>query len=226
MPRTQAIFWSLVFLVAFVPGWGCAVRPETPRPAPVTAAPGSPGHAALFREGLVHQQAGRHERAATSFRLALQEHYRSGTYHFHLACCHATLGRLDEALMGFHEAARLEPELAPKAFYNQGTLLLRQNRAREAIEPLERSAGLVPDARTFVNLGKAYFTAGEPGKAVSAYEQALQEDPGSRSALEALARIALAAGTTEAAESYLRRLEEEGQNDLARSLRAGGRRGG
>jgi Tfp pilus assembly protein PilF len=127
--------------------------------------------------------------------------------HFLLAQIYAEEGRDEMAIVGFERAAELEPAYA-EAHYNLGTLYLRLEEPIRAAEVLERAAELRPDhAQTFVNLGIAYFRSDLPQLAAVAFEHAEQIDPDNIAALTNLELMARAAGATELAEEYTRKLQ-------------------
>ncbi len=87
------------------------------------------------------------------------------------------------AAPAFESAERLAPD-DPRVGFNAGTARLLAGHG-DAVAPLERAAREAPPdlaATAEYNLGNAHLAAGDPAKAVDAYEQALRMDPGDAAA--------------------------------------------
>lgn len=83
----------------------------------------------------------------------------------------------------FETAGRLAPD-DPRVGYNTGTARLLAGHG-DAVAPLERAAEAAPPdlaAAARFNLGNAHLAAGDPAKAIAAYEDALRLDPGDAAA--------------------------------------------
>ncbi len=106
-------------------------------------------------------------------------------------------GDARSAAAAFESAGRLAPD-DPRVGYNTGTARLLAGHG-DAVAALERAARDAPPelaAAARYNLGNAHLAAGDPAKALAAYEQALRLDPA-----DAAAKFNL--------EVALRRLEAE-----------------
>jgi len=99
--------------------------------------------------------------------------------HDNLGEAEVTQGQYDEAIKNFRRAAQIEPN-DPVAQINLGVLERRQRKASDAIAHYESVLRLTTDrqmrARAFTNLGSAYRTQGDFGRARQNYEAALQSD--------------------------------------------------
>jgi tetratricopeptide (TPR) repeat protein len=123
-------------------------------------------------------------------------------------------GRHDEASKRFDRALRLgggnvdDPERPPdpRLLYNAGTGHLAAGGERRAVDLLERAAAAEVLPRSLgsdvhYNLGNARLAAGDPGGAVSAFEEALRRAPDDEAAKHNL-------------EVALRRLEEQNRRSM------------
>lgn len=87
------------------------------------------------------------------------------------------LGDFEPALAEYREAARLEPGAADACF-NQGLVLLRLDRPREAEACFQRTLELAPqDAEAALNLGRARAGQGRWEPALGAFDAALGRRP-------------------------------------------------
>lgn len=90
---------------------------------------------------------------------------------------HEAAGDLDAATTAYRDALRCDPNFE-QAVNNLGNVLLRQERADEAIEQFESLAERQPDsAETKYNLANAYVKAARPFDAFKALERALEINP-------------------------------------------------
>jgi len=146
-------------------------------------------HYQAARDALADGDTGK---AKIELKLSLQENPLDVKSHFLLASMLGQEGDLDQAIVGFQQAAMLEPNNAD-ARYNMGTALLWRNEPLPAARLLEESLSIRPDhVPTYNNLGKAYLLAGVPELAVACYAEALRRDPSNAVALK---NIALLTGT-------------------------------
>ncbi len=89
-----------------------------------------------------------------------------------------------------------------------GLWLIRNNRLREALEPLRRAAAAAPgNARYAYVYAVAVHATGQTAQALNLLEQALRGAPGEPDLLSAAATYAREAGRGEAADAYARRYE-------------------
>jgi tetratricopeptide (TPR) repeat protein len=90
--------------------------------------------------------------------------------------------QLDEAIMEFEEAIRLDPDHAD-AYLKLGTAYYTQGKLDEAIAEYKKAVELDPDSATArSNLGLAYYDQGRLDEAVAEYEEAIELDPDSATA--------------------------------------------
>jgi protein O-mannosyl-transferase len=86
-------------------------------------------------------------------------------------------GKIEEAILQFSQAIRLDPDFA-EAQYNLGLALMSRGRAAEAIPAFEATVRLQPQfAAGHINLGTALMTAGRPAEAVRVLTEAVRLDP-------------------------------------------------
>ena len=87
----------------------------------------------------------------------------------------------DEALAAYRNAIAWQSETnqqSEQPYLNLGSLLLDQNRAEEAVAPLERAAHLAPSNSTCrLKLGTAYLRAKRLPEAQRELEEATRSDP-------------------------------------------------
>ena len=91
-----------------------------------------------------------------------------------LGQCYFQSGQYDKALEYLRRSTS-DPQTAPEAYTAVGLLLLRQNRGREAVEPLEQATRLAPqNATARMALGNAYLVAERPEDALTTLRAADQ----------------------------------------------------
>jgi tetratricopeptide (TPR) repeat protein len=91
--------------------------------------------------------------------------------HSNLGKVLGNLGRLDDAIAQFREAARLNPKYA-EAHLSLGRALLARNEAQNAIAPLQQAAALKSDSlEALRELTTAYATAGRSAEAIATAER-------------------------------------------------------
>jgi Flp pilus assembly protein TadD len=133
-------------------------------------------------------------------------------------------GRLDEAVVAFREAIRLNPDLAIP-HNNLGFALLKKGPLDDAIAELREAVRLSPSYCTaYNNLGLALEQQGRLNEAMSAFQQAIRVDPDPPAAHHRLAAVLQSRGRFEYAVSELQeaiRLKPnyaEAYNDLGIAL--------
>lgn len=94
---------------------------------------------------------------------------------------------------------------SPQLRRQLGISLMSLGRLEEAIQVLEETVALDPDAATLNVLGHARLRSGDARGAVAAFERAVELFPGSPEALENLSFVYLQAGRPAEAEAYARR---------------------
>jgi Flp pilus assembly protein TadD len=86
-------------------------------------------------------------------------------------------GKLDDAIIQFQEALRIDPR--PSTMHNDlGVALDQKGSLDAAIAEYQKALQLDPDnAKAHNNIGQAYLRKGNPGQALSHYQRALQLEP-------------------------------------------------
>ena len=122
-------------------------------------------------------------------------------------------GYLEQAAASFKQVIAAKPDNA-EAYYNLGTLYLRQNQLQEARQYLEQTVKLRPNyPEAWNNLGMAAAQAGQTEQAISAFQESLRLRPNYAVALLNLGNIYRRQGTAAEAEKLLTRaLEVEPEN--------------
>lgn len=114
--------------------------------------------------------------AAAAYRKALEADPGDAAVWADLGVALQGLQDLAGAEQSYRKAVELEPALA-RAHYNLGTLLAARG-SREGIEHLETAVRLDPEGKgALFNLGQALAAAGEPARALDAWDRLLKLDP-------------------------------------------------
>jgi tetratricopeptide (TPR) repeat protein len=133
--------------------------------------------------------------------------------HYSLGLVHWRRAEFSHAERHFRLAVELDPESADAALA-LGETLLRNENARDAIEPLRRAARLRPDDAVITHaLGLALSRIGQHQDAVPLYEALLHRDPDDRNATLALANALVSLNQIDAAESILLKATLRSNND-------------
>jgi protein O-GlcNAc transferase len=117
-------------------------------------------------------------------------------------------GRLEQAMVHYDNAIRIDPSLA-RAHLNRGNVLLKMGRMGPALECYENALRLDPSyAAAPYNIGNAHLHADEPMAALAAYDRALAINPEFVDCQLARANVLDDLGRFDAAlQGYLRVLE-------------------
>lgn len=146
------------------------------------------GYEALLREqpdhpdglhlyGLLHHQAGYHQRAAELIGRAVALRPDAAAYHSNLAESLRALGQIEEAIEHCRSALRLQPSY-PEAANNLGVALNDLGRFAEAVEHFRAALAARPDfAMAHNNLGTALRELDQPAEALEAFRMAVELDP-------------------------------------------------
>jgi tetratricopeptide (TPR) repeat protein len=142
----------------------------------IAAQPNPRAREALVGTGAVHFALQHYGEAAEALEQAAALGDIGTTGHYFLGKAYMQSGREDKALDSLRRATS-DPQFGPDANLSVGLLLLKQNRAREAVAPLEQAArtGAQPAAVAQMLLGNAYLAADRPEDALAALRTA---DPG------------------------------------------------
>ena len=111
---------------------------------------------------------------------------------------------VDDAIKTFRRVIVLRPDHA-LAHYNLGILLKRMDRAREAIDVLQRAVAIAPRPEARLALGTLYLHQGDFDRAAAALEAALDAEPRFVDAHVTLAAVLKAKGRLHEAIDALRR---------------------
>jgi choline-sulfatase len=113
------------------------------------------------------------------------------------------LGKTDEAGQTIDAVLQTQPE-SPDALAAKARLLVREGRAKDALDQLSRAARGT-DPEPLIEFAETALAAGDLGKARAAANDALQLNQGHPWALAAVGRVLAADGQRNAALEYLRR---------------------
>jgi tetratricopeptide (TPR) repeat protein len=142
----------------------------------IAARPNPRAREALVNTGAVHFALQHYKEAADALEQAAALGDIGPTGHYFLGKAFQQSGRDDKALDSLRRATA-DPQHGPDANLSVGLLLLKQNRARDAVAPLEQAVklGAQPAAVAQMLLGNAYVAADRPEDALAALRTA---DPG------------------------------------------------
>ncbi|HEX8146650.1 MAG TPA: tetratricopeptide repeat protein [Pyrinomonadaceae bacterium] len=142
----------------------------------VAAQPNPRAKDALVNTGAVQFALGRYKESADALALALKLGDIGTAGHYFLGMAYLQTGGDDGRALDSLRRASSDPQYAQYALTSVGLLLLKQNKGREAIAPLEQAARMTPSlAQTQMLLGNAYLSADRPEEALAALRAA---DPG------------------------------------------------
>ena len=127
--------------------------------------------------------------------------------HYHLALAFTGLGQVDEALVSYRRALELEPRMAD-GWESLGRLLLDIRKYRDAVTAFSRAVSLRPTSQNCILLSIAHGGLEELDNAIIATRKAVEIDPHSADARDALAGELKWTGQFEEATLHLRRALE------------------
>jgi tetratricopeptide (TPR) repeat protein len=135
----------------------------------IAAQPNPRAREALISTGAIHFASQRHKEAADALEQAAALGDIGPRGHYFLGKAYSQSGRDDKALASLRRAAD-DPQFAADANLSVGLLLLKQNRAKEAVAPLEQAVrlGAQPAAVAQMLLGNAYLAVDRPEDALTA----------------------------------------------------------
>jgi len=130
-----------------------------------------------YREGLRHQDEGRHAEAEASYRRSLALDPRQPKAHNNLGCVLQMQGRLNEAVASFRAALALDPELA-QANQNLAAITRDPAASRKALDGYRRLIEANPrDAELRNNFGNVCRELGLHREAIAALAEAIRLAP-------------------------------------------------
>lgn len=129
---------------------------------------------AHFKLGLIYHRKSQHEKAVEHLDQAAQHGTQFNRVHFRLGSILYLLNRYDESTAQFLKAIEKEPNyLIPR--YHLGLSQKAQGYTEEAFKTFEKYASLtVDDARPYIEMGNIHHQKKETGKAIVAYQKALE----------------------------------------------------
>jgi tetratricopeptide (TPR) repeat protein len=131
---------------------------------------------------------GRFEAAVQSFSQAIAADPKDYYSHFNLALAYASLHRDAESIAEYRKTLEIKPRLY-EAELNAGMMLMRGNRAEEALPLLEDAAGQKPkEFQPRYYLAEAQLATGAPAAAEESFGLALEANPKSADVHLGLAR--------------------------------------
>ncbi|HEY0173587.1 MAG TPA: tetratricopeptide repeat protein [Pyrinomonadaceae bacterium] len=138
----------------------------------IAAGPNPRVREALVNTGGIHFLLQRFKEAADALEQAAALGDIGPAGHYFLGKAHQQTGRDDKALESLRRAAS-DPQYAQDANLSVGLLLMKQNKVREALAPLEQAARLDPkNAIGQMILGNAYVSNDRPEEALAALRAA------------------------------------------------------
>lgn len=139
----------------------------------IAAQPNPRAKDALVNTGAVQFALGRHKESADALALALKLGDIGTTGHYFLGMAYLQTGGDDVQALDSLRRAASDPQYAQHALTSVGLLLLKQDKGRDAVAPLEQAARMTPPlARTQMLLGNAYLSADRPEDALAALRAA------------------------------------------------------
>jgi len=131
----------------------------------------------LINMGLTHRQLGYWKDSESLFRHAIEVTRKNHFAQAGLGTALYKKGRLEEAVLHYEEALRLNPQEAD-LHSNLATVLCDLGRPAEAVQEYQTALRLRPnDAEIHFNLGTACEEEGQAGEALSHYQEALRLQP-------------------------------------------------
>jgi tetratricopeptide (TPR) repeat protein len=130
-------------------------------------------------------QGGRHDEAASNYRLALVQDPENAVYLQNLGIALGNSGDIDGAIEAITQAATLDPLSAGLGFFNLGIIFTNRAQMNEAIEAFNQSIEADDsNAQTYYQLGLALVGV-TPGDAVAPFERFLELAPDDPNAVTA-----------------------------------------
>jgi tetratricopeptide (TPR) repeat protein len=161
----------------------------------------APNHNA---EGMKALDAGNYEAAAVEFRKAAEADPQDYGAHFNLALAESMLHHDEDALAEYRKVLDAKPHLY-EAELNAGILLLRRNKAADAVPLLEDAAAQKPgEFQPNYSLAEARRALGNNEQAEASYKAALAINPKSAAAELGLARTLGSEGKLDEAAPHYR----------------------
>ncbi|HEX8557908.1 MAG TPA: tetratricopeptide repeat protein [Pyrinomonadaceae bacterium] len=144
----------------------------------IAAQPNPRVREALVNTGAIQYALGRFKEAADALALAAPLGDLGTVGHYYLGKALMQAGGDDARALDALKRAASDPQFAQDANFSVGFLLVRQNRMRDAVAPLEQAVRLnAQHAPSQMLLGVAYVSTDRPDEALGALRVALAADP-------------------------------------------------
>jgi len=127
-----------------------------------------PGKAGVFLNKMGHacMLAGAFERAESAFRRAVEALGEEPIFRCDLGDVLVMLGRVDEAFRSYGDAVRVNPAFEGTYYHRLGNLLMKENRAPEAVDAFHRAGAADPSNAFYqLALANALNSCGRTGEA-------------------------------------------------------------
>jgi len=127
-----------------------------------------PGKAGVFLNKMGHacMLAGAFERAESAFRRAVEALGEEPIFRCDLGDALVMLGRVDEAFRSYGDAVRVNPAFEGTYYHRLGNLLMKENRAPEAVDAFHRAGAADPSNAFYqLALANALNSCGRTGEA-------------------------------------------------------------
>ena len=153
----------------------------------------------------------RFEEAIRAFQQCLKLEPRNVKASDNLGLAYQGLGRMEEAAVAYRNAMDWESESPgnPEPFINMGTLLIEQEKPREAVSFLKKALEIAPlDAKAHQEIGKAYSNLDQPAVAESELLEAVKLAPDNARVHYVLGQLYRKQGENEKAKEQFARFSE------------------
>jgi tetratricopeptide (TPR) repeat protein len=135
--------------------------------------------------GVCHSLLGNFDQALTEFQTALKLGPEEFMAQYNLGLVHVLTGNRQEALAHFLEAYRLSEDVY-EVTLQAGRMYLEMGDSGQGFAYLEKALRLNPTALAHRLMGDCYAALGRSEEAISAYKQAVKQNPNDAAALSAL----------------------------------------
>lgn len=132
----------------------------------------------------LHQSKREYQRAISACTEALRDHAGDAELHSNRGAAYLMLDELDQAIIDFNAALRIEPS-NPIHYFNRGTAYTKKKDNSNAIADYSEAIRLAPRlAPAYNNRGHEFEIAGERDKAIADYRTALRLAPALKDIVE------------------------------------------
>lgn len=135
--------------------------------------------------GVCHSLLGNFDQALEAFETAVKQAPEEFMAQYNLGLVHVLTGNRQKALTHFLEACRLSEDVY-EVLLQAGRMYSEMGNPGQALDYLERALGLNPTALAHRLMGDCHAALGRSEEAISAYKQAVKQNPNDAAALSAL----------------------------------------